>query len=97
MSLFYTCTVYFCLIPLITHSLLICIAIKLVNFNLVFVSANTIMYNSTNTDIDECITNNGGCEQVCINTDGSFYCSCNDGFSLNANGTTCDGKKSNTV
>ena len=49
------------------------------------------------TDIDECSTSNGGCEQVCTNTIGSFYCSCNDGFSLNANETTCDGIKSNTV
>lgn len=27
-------------------------------------------------DINECATNNGGCEDVCLNTPGSFSCSC---------------------
>ena len=43
------------------------------------------------TDVDECSTSNGGCDQVCTNTVGSFNCSCNDGFSLNMDGATCDG------
>ena len=43
-------------------------------------------------DIDECSTNRNNCEQVCTNTVSSFNCSCNDGFSLNADGATCDGK-----
>ena len=33
-------------------------------------------------DIDECIANNGGCEQTCTNTIGSFTCSCTDGYKL---------------
>ncbi|XP_068215843.1 coagulation factor IX-like [Palaemon carinicauda] len=33
-------------------------------------------------DIDECRQNNGGCEQICQNTDGSFTCQCNEGFTL---------------
>ena len=32
------------------------------------------------TDIDECSTNSHGCSQVCINTDGSYNCSCHDGY-----------------
>ena len=32
-------------------------------------------------DINECDHNNGGCEQLCTNTNGSFQCSCYSGFS----------------
>ena len=43
-------------------------------------------------DVDECASSNGGCEQVCSNRDGSYECSCRDGFLLNSNGMTCRGK-----
>ena len=33
-------------------------------------------------DINECTTSNGGCEQICNNTIGSFMCSCLFGFTL---------------
>ena len=46
----------------------------------------------TFTDIDECITNNGGCEQFCHNTVGSYYCTCNNSYTLNADNHMCDGK-----
>ena len=42
-------------------------------------------------DIDECIANNGGCEQTCTNTIGSFTCSCTDGYKLIL-GTFCAGR-----
>ena len=45
-----------------------------------------------NLDINECQTNNGGCEQICTNTDGSFECSCNQGYSLSSDRTNCIGK-----
>jgi len=32
------------------------------------------------TDINECDQNNGGCQQVCTNTRGSYMCSCHIGF-----------------
>ena len=38
-----------------------------------------------NVDIDECSIANGGCEDVCINTNGSFYCLCLPGFQLKNN------------
>ncbi|KAK0048177.1 mucin-like protein [Biomphalaria pfeifferi] len=38
-------------------------------------------------DIDECGTNNGGCQQNCTNNLGSFQCSCFGGYSQN--GTVC--------
>lgn len=43
-------------------------------------------------DVDECSTTNGGCAQTCVNTDGSHYCTCNEGFELNADKRRCDGK-----
>ena len=39
--------------------------------------------------MNECSTNNGGCDHICINTVGSFECSCNTGYSLTADGLTC--------
>ena len=41
--------------------------------------------------INECDTNNGGCEQNCDNNEGSFECSCDPGFTLNADMLNCDG------
>ena len=43
------------------------------------------------TDVNECDTNNGGCEQNCDNNEGSFECSCDPGFSMNADMLNCDG------
>ena len=48
-------------------------------------------------DIDECATNNAGCEGTCTNmnmaNDSKMYeCSCADGFKLNVNQQSCDGK-----
>ena len=42
-------------------------------------------------DINECSTNNGGCNQTCTNTNGSYECSCNVGFNLADNNHDCDG------
>ena len=41
-------------------------------------------------DINECATTQP-CEQVCTNTQGSFVCSCNDGYRPDNNGLTCSG------
>ena len=43
------------------------------------------------TDVDECDTKNGGCDQTCTNNNGSFLCSCDTGYTLAAG---CDGKLS---
>ena len=42
-------------------------------------------------DIDECATNQHQCNQDCTNNDGSYTCSCVDGFRLDADGYTCNG------
>ena len=40
-------------------------------------------------DIDECFSNTSGCHRGCINTNGSFYCICEDGYMLSDDGMTC--------
>ena len=42
-------------------------------------------------DINECLTNNGGCHTnaTCTNTIGSFTCACKSGYS--GNGRNCSG------
>ncbi|CAL4070620.1 unnamed protein product [Meganyctiphanes norvegica] len=42
-----------------------------------------------NVDIDECQQNNGDCDHNCHNIQGSYHCSCRDGFKLNLDGKTC--------
>ena len=44
-------------------------------------------------DIDECRQNISGCNDTCVNTDGSFYCECeNIGYEVGPDGLTCVGK-----
>ena len=44
------------------------------------------------TDVDECATNNGGCDHYCTNTIGNFVCSCYPGFTLDGDERTCLGE-----
>ncbi|XP_078573391.1 uncharacterized protein LOC144860148 isoform X3 [Branchiostoma floridae x Branchiostoma japonicum] len=41
------------------------------------------------TDKNECSSNNGGCDQTCTNTRGSYTCSCRQGFVLDSDGRGC--------
>ena len=49
------------------------------------------------SDIDECETANGGCSDGCENTEGSFHCTCPQGFELDASGFVCDGRCLSTI
>lgn len=40
-------------------------------------------------DKDECAKDNGGCQQECVNTFGSYLCRCRNGFRLHENGHDC--------
>jgi len=44
------------------------------------------------TDVNECDTNNGGCDHYCTNTIGSFECSCYPGYTLAGDGHACLGE-----
>jgi len=37
-------------------------------------------------DMNECALNTDDCDQTCTNIAGTFVCSCEDGFTLNADG-----------
>ena len=43
------------------------------------------------TDIDECASNNGRCDQVCTNIIGRFECACDPGYLLHMDETVCEG------
>jgi hypothetical protein len=40
-------------------------------------------------DIDECRVKNGGCREICKNTQGAFYCDCPAGLRLSENLRSC--------
>ncbi|XP_019631490.1 PREDICTED: neurogenic locus notch homolog protein 1-like [Branchiostoma belcheri] len=42
------------------------------------------------TDINECSSNNGGCAHNCVNTDGSYYCTCRTGYQLSGSRNCVD-------
>lgn len=52
-------------------------------------ASNTNVTVVTNVDEDECAVHNGGCQQICKNTIGSYQCSCHNGFILHENGHDC--------
>lgn len=43
-------------------------------------------------DLDECAESVDGCEQVCINSVGSFSCDCNTGYDLQPDLKACQGE-----
>ena len=47
--------------------------------------------NACYLDIDECLTNNGGCDQTCVNAPGSFDCKCKEGYEMNPESMLCEG------
>ena len=45
------------------------------------------------SDVDECQNNSSNnCEQLCVNFPASFFCDCGEGYELNDDGRSCDGK-----
>ena len=44
------------------------------------------------SDIDECADDNGGCDDTCINTNGSYSCQCSDGLRLLPDKKSCGGE-----
>ena len=48
-------------------------------------------FHSSLSDINECNTDNGGCDQICINKPGSFECRCESGYKLADDKKKCIG------
>ena len=46
-------------------------------------------YVKFHSDINECTEDS--CDHNCTNTNGSFICSCNNGYELDDNGRSCNG------
>lgn len=55
-----------------------------------------LLFCPTYSDLDECATNNGGCDDVCVNTVGGFECQCRKpGYRLsNRDSRQCVGESS---
>ena len=47
-------------------------------------------------DIDECAEDTDGCAQICTDTDGSYFCSCEIGYDLAEDQHGCIGKEKHT-
>ena len=43
------------------------------------------------TDNNECDENKGGCQHICVNTEGSYHCQCLPGYKLSSGGKICTG------
>ena len=43
-------------------------------------------------DMNACNRGTAGCSQICNNTLGSYICSCNSGYTLDADNHTCNGE-----
>ena len=44
------------------------------------------------TDINEWASYNGDCSQICINTHGSYICSCSTGYVIESDRHNCTGQ-----
>ena len=45
------------------------------------------------SDTNQCSTANGGCDHECTDLIPDYECSCNDGYVLDSDGNSCNGKK----
>ena len=62
--------------------------------NIYCVDYGTNRYNIYQTfiDINQCSTNNGGCEQECTDLIPGYECSCYNGYELDTDKHSCTGK-----
>ena len=52
------------------------------------------LYTLAIANTNECEEGIDNCEQLCTDTEGSFVCGCNEGYVLDANGFSCNGRYS---
>jgi hypothetical protein len=58
---------------------------------LIYIVCICTIINVLCAEINECQDGNSSCEQVCMNTIGSYECACYDGYRLNQDRLTCTG------
>ena len=51
-----------------------------------------LLCNFAHVDINECTMSSNPCDQNCTNNNGSFVCSCTNGYVLDDDQRSCDGK-----
>ena len=51
-----------------------------VNDTLIYTGIHIVFPMDVCLDIDECMDEDHGCNQTCVNTPGSYYCNCERGF-----------------
>ena len=61
-------------------------------FELTCPHSNLIYIHNFTSDINECLSNNGGCSHNCINLDGTYICSCPTGYELDSRRKNCVGE-----
>ena len=66
-----------------------------INYQLYIYILALFSYSHT-LDVDEC-TEYLPCMQRCVNTEGSFICTCFEGFQLESDGRTCHGEQLNIL
>ena len=49
-------------------------------------------FHATSQIVNECESDNGGCDQICTDTLRSFSCNCSDGYLLDEDDRSCIGK-----
>ena len=62
--------------------------IKISYFNILILKL--LKVTNLTSDINECGSHNGGCDQICKNEEGSFYCDCMEGYTLGPDGESCN-------
>ena len=78
----------------VSHQVCVCVIQDGKAMTVAMVRSNTVkaIYVHHKIDTNEC--DNSPCDHNCINTDGSYYCTCySDGYQLDTDGLTCRGKK----
>ena len=58
----------------------------------IYSNINVNLHNFCCTDIDECAEDTDGCTQTCVNTIGSYLCTCRPGYRLANDTRGCNGQ-----
>ena len=67
-----------------TRSVCVCVCVR--------VRVRVCVCDACSSDIDECSVQRGLCRNgQCLNTVGTFYCVCGDGYELSTDGRVCNG------
>ena len=64
---------------------------RIISISFYFYNINCIYPCTYSIDIDECSLNTDNCEHSCVNTVGSYTCTCETGYKLSSDGIHCTG------